>query len=97
MLLTLPTSPNSDFGGDVLCGMKRPVVDDLWIVLLIRPLFAIDDQIDDGKIDIYSVVVPLVVANLRQFPAPFCRSESVLLAFLVFLAQKQYQFTVANK
>ena len=61
---TLPACSNGDFGGDVICRVKWPVINDFWIVLFIGPFFAVNDKRNHGKIDIDCVVMPLVIANL---------------------------------
>lgn len=97
MQLTLPACSDSDFGGDIVCRMERPVVNDLGVVLLIGPLLAIYDKRDHWEIDIDCIVVPLIITNLWQFPPPFCWSKNVLFALLVFLAQQKHQFAVAHE
>ena len=82
--LTLPTSTNGNFGCDIFCRVQRPIVNNFRIVLLIGPLFSVHDKIDHRKIDIDSIMMPLVITNLGQFPAPFGGSESIFLALLVF-------------
>ena len=80
----MPACSDGDPGGDIVCWVKRPVVNDLWIVLLIGPLLAVDDERDHGKIDVDGIVVPLVITYLGQFPSPFGWPKSVLFALLVF-------------
>ena len=80
-MYTLPACPNADFARNVSSIMQRPIINDLGVVLLVGPLLAVDDQVDDGEVHVDGVVMPLVVTNLRQFPSPFCGSESVFFTF----------------
>ena len=40
--------------------MKWPIINNFWIIFLIRPFFSIYYKTDHRKIDIYSVMMPKI-------------------------------------
>ena len=57
---TLPTCSNANFGSYVPSIMKWPIINNFWIIFLIRPFFSIYYKTDHRKIDIYSVMMPKI-------------------------------------
>ena len=62
----MPTSADRGPRAHVSDRMEWPVVDDLRVVFLLGPLVTVDDQVNVGEVDVQSVVMPLVVADLMK-------------------------------
>lgn len=77
--------------------MQRPIIDNLWILLLAVEQLTINKQLDVWEVHVDGVVMPLVVADLRDLPAPLGRPEDIQVAFGEVASQKENEATVANK
>ena len=93
----LPASSDCQCRVDALGRMQRPIVDHLWVFLLRAEHLSVNKQFNIGESDINSVVMPLVVANLRDFPTPFSRSEDIEIAFGEVATKQQDKAAVTYK
>lgn len=96
-MLTLPASSNRNSGINALGRMQWPVINDFWILSLSFEKLSIHIQLDIRELDLYSIMMPHIITDLRKLPAPLSWSENVKVPIREVSPQQQNKAAIPHK
>lgn len=93
----LPASAHHECRVDALGRMKGPVIDYFGVHFVGVPLLAVDVESNAREVNLDGIVVPAVVANLAELPAPLSGAEHVRIALHEVTTDEKDESAVTNE
>jgi hypothetical protein len=62
----LPAGANSQRSVNALGWVKRPIINDFWVLLLCFEFLTVHKELDVWELDGHGIVMPFIVADLKQ-------------------------------